>query len=241
VVSTGSAIAAALLPVARARGVPCHYIESGTRVLGPSTTGRVLARVPGIECYTQHANWASGRWAYAGSILDGFSVETRPAPPGLRAVVVTLGTWEQPFRRLVERLVPLLPPTAEVLWQTGHTDVTGLVDRPRPWVPADELATALQQADLVVTHAGMGATLDALTAGRCPLVMARRAAFGEQVDDHQLQLAAELSRRGLAVVREPEELTPADLLAAAAVRVGRRERPAPFPLAPGSAAAGPGR
>ncbi|HEX2297736.1 MAG TPA: glycosyltransferase family 28, partial [Pseudonocardiaceae bacterium] len=41
-VSTGSAIALGYLPYLAARGVECHYIESATRVRGPSLTGRIL-------------------------------------------------------------------------------------------------------------------------------------------------------------------------------------------------------
>jgi UDP-N-acetylglucosamine--N-acetylmuramyl-(pentapeptide) pyrophosphoryl-undecaprenol N-acetylglucosamine transferase len=228
VVSTGSAIAVGFLPVARALGIACHYVESGTRVTGPSTTGRILERVPGVHCYTQHASWASQRWRYAGSILDGFEPQTRDVPPPLRRVVVTLGSWRQSFRRLVEHLVPLLPPDCDVVWQTGHTDVTGLVARPTPWLGAHELEAAVRQADLVVTHAGMGAALDALEAGRCPVVVPRRQAHGEQIDDHQVQLADELGRRELAVIREPGELTPECLLEAARRCTVRADRPRPF-------------
>jgi UDP-N-acetylglucosamine--N-acetylmuramyl-(pentapeptide) pyrophosphoryl-undecaprenol N-acetylglucosamine transferase len=231
VISTGSAVAASFLPVARALGIACHYIESGTRVAGPSVTGRLLARVPGVECYTQHESWASARWPYAGSILDGFEqVAADPAPP-VRRVVVTLGTWQQSFRRLIEHLVPLLPADAQVVWQTGHTDVTGLAISPTPWMSATDLSAAVAEADLVVTHAGMGASLDALAAGRCPVVVPRRPEHGEQIDDHQVQLAAELARRGLAVVRDPETLTAEDLLQAARLRTTRAAAPRPVVLA----------
>ena len=36
VVSTGAALALAVLPQARLHGIPCVYIESATRVTGPS-------------------------------------------------------------------------------------------------------------------------------------------------------------------------------------------------------------
>ncbi len=231
VVSTGSGIALAFLPAAHAMGIACHYIESGTRVTGPSTTGRVLQHVPGIHCYTQHAQWASVRWSYAGSVLDGFRQLAMPPPVEVRRVVVTLGSWRQSFRRLIEHLVPLLPAEAEVVWQTGHTDVSGLVEQPTPWLSGADLLAAVRNADLVVTHAGMGATLDALEAGRCPVVVPRQREHGEQVDDHQVQLAAELARRELAVVREPTTLTTQALMEAAGLRITRAENPPPFFLA----------
>ena len=219
-ISTGSGIALSFLPLAHVRGAQSHYIESGTRVCGPSLTGRALRRIPGAHCYTQYPDWASEAWLYRGSVLDGFSLRESLLPQReIRRVVVTLGTWRQSFRRLVDRLMKVLPREAETLWQTGATNVDDLPIRAVPWLAPAELAQALRKADLVVTHAGMGAALDALESGRCPVVVARRKASGEQVDDHQVELAAELERRGLGVARSPEELTYDALVLAASRRV----------------------
>lgn len=231
VVSNGAGIALSFLPLAAARGASCHYIECATRVLGPSLTGRVLQRVPGVRRYTQHPRWAGGGWHYAGSVLDGFVGARRDdGPPAPRRVVVTLGTWRQGFRDLVERLVEVVPPDAEVIWQTGFTDVSGLGIAAHAWLPEHELRAALRDADVVVTHAGIGATLDALDAGLCPIVVPRRKAAGEQIDDHQVELAEELDRRGIAIVRRSEELQASDVPAAAARKVVRTTTPAPFSL-----------
>ena len=220
VVSTGAAIALSVMPLARAWGAECHYIESGTRVHGPSMTGRIVGRVPGVRCYTQHRHWEGPRWRYAGSVLDGFDVsQGAEGERPIRRVAVVLGTWKQGFRSLLERLVAAIPPGVETLWQTGYTDVEGLPIAARGILSVDELGRWLRSADAVVTHAGMGATLDALEAGRCPVVIPRRRAAGEQVDDHQVELAAELDRRGLAVARLPDEVGWEDLVRAASRRV----------------------
>jgi UDP-N-acetylglucosamine--N-acetylmuramyl-(pentapeptide) pyrophosphoryl-undecaprenol N-acetylglucosamine transferase len=58
----------------------------------------------------------------------------------------------------------------------------------------------------VVTHAGAGTVLDLLRTGICPVVVPRRRARAEHVDDHQTELAELLRRRGLAHVREADEL-----------------------------------
>lgn len=65
-ISTGSSPAAAFLPLAVAHGVSCHYIESAARAEGPSVTGRLLARVPKVNTYTQYPSWQSSRWSYRG-------------------------------------------------------------------------------------------------------------------------------------------------------------------------------
>ncbi len=231
VVSTGSAPALGWLPVARALGLGATYVESATRRDGPSLTGSLLARVPGVACLTQHARWAGGRWDHVGSVLEGFVAEPRVHPPERpsRAVVV-LGTMERyRFTALVDRLVPLLD-GLDVLWQTG-------VEDPRRWgidgrrhVPADELEAAIADADVVVAHAGTGTALTCLRLGVAPVLVPRRAARGEHVDDHQVQTATELARRGLVVAAEVDELTEDHLRRAAALRVVRAGDPPPFPL-----------
>jgi UDP-N-acetylglucosamine transferase subunit ALG13 len=124
-----------------------------------------------------------------------------------------------------------MPEGAEVLWQTGSTRFARLPPGARAELPADELEAAMRAADVVVTHAGVGSALSALEAGRRPLLVPRRADRGEHVDDHQEQVAAELEGRGLAIVREADDLTADDLLAAADGAARPVASPAPFRLA----------
>ena len=212
------------------RGVPSHYIESAARADGPSLTGRIMARVPGVTTYAQYPSWAAGRWRYGGSVFDSYESGTPVPRPSIHSAVVSLGTAESyGFRRLLERLVPLLD-GCRVIWQTGATDVRGLPIEGRAQVPHHELTSAIADADVVISHAGTGAALTALEHGRMPLLVPRRAAHHEHVDDHQQQIAAELSRRGLAVSREAEDVDHAALLAAAAGSVCRLSTPPPFRL-----------
>lgn len=220
VISTGAAVAVPFLAVGRALGLSCHYIESAARAQGPSLTGTVVSRLPGVHLHCQYAAWASGRWSYGGSVFDTFrprAVEPRATAGGLR-VVVTLGTTAFGFRRAVERLASLLPqvagPDGQVLWQVGDTDTSGLGIEAHRTLPARQLHDAIAQADLVIAHAGVGSALSALDAGRCPVLLPRLRAFGEHVDDHQAMIADDLARRGLAVSCAPEQLELSDLVAA---------------------------
>ncbi len=231
VVSTGSGIALSFLPPARALGIASHYIESAARSTGPSLTGRIMARVPGVNLYAQYPSWAHGRWRYAGSVFDGFRA-TRPArsAAGPSRIVVALGAIGGfGFRRLLERLTRILPSDAEVLWQTGATDVAGLRLEARPSLPAHELHEAMRRADVVVAHAGIGSALDALAAGRYPLLVPRQKRYGEHVDDHQEQIAAELAQRGLALACSVEDLDYEKLLTASGRGV-ESDEPPPFDL-----------
>jgi UDP-N-acetylglucosamine--N-acetylmuramyl-(pentapeptide) pyrophosphoryl-undecaprenol N-acetylglucosamine transferase len=233
VVTTGSAIALGFLPVARLMGLPCHYIESAARSTGPSQTGRMLRRLPGVRLYTQYSGWATPPWRYLGSVFDAFEAHARADPAGsMRRVVVCLGTSEQyGFPRLVRRMVEILPSSAEVLWQIGMTDVDGLGIAARRFVPAAELDGAIAAADVVVTHAGTGAALSALEAGKVPVLVPRSRAHGENVDDHQALISAELARRGLAVDARPDTLSLTELAAAMRRRVIQRPDPPRLRLA----------
>ena len=164
----------------------CHYIESAARVAAPSLTGRVLQRVPGIRRYTQYR--ALGRAALAARRQRVRRLRARPATgrrsAGVVRVVVTVGTADEfPFRRLVERLAPLLRPDGELARATGRPRRGAVADRVhadrppadhRGPVPAgaEQLAEAIAAADLVVSHAGVGSALTALAAGRRPLLAA---------------------------------------------------------------------
>lgn len=239
-ISTGSGIALGYLPYLAARGVECHYIESAARVAGPSLTGRVLQHIPAVRCYTQYPGWSGPRWAFSGNIFDRYTAGPPRAPgTGPVRVVVTVGTAvEYPFTRLVTTLTPLLARDGElaratgrpveVLWQTGCTPAPG--HDVRPFLGADELAAACARADVVIGHAGLGTTVTALEAGRAPVLAVRRTAAGEAGDDHQAQLGHELTRRGLAVVREADAVVLDDLLHALDAGVVPAAQPAPFTL-----------
>ena len=170
-------------------------------------------------------------------MLDAYQPAVRIPPPELQArrVVVTVGTmrtygFRRAFESLVRVLPPVLAPDAEVLWQTGVTDVTGLGitaerDRPRPADPE-----AMAEADLVIAHSGVGSALTALDQGKAPVLLPRPKEYDEMVDDHQLMIAAELQSRGLAISRSPDELTVDDLRSAMTMGVEAAPVLPPFEL-----------
>lgn len=231
-VSTGAALALAVLPQARARHVETVYIESATRLDAPSLSGRVLSMVPGVRTFSQSTALTRGHWQFLGSPWDLY--ESVPSPPRqVRSVVVSLGTQEgYGFRRLLERLLLVIPADARVLWQTGGTDTSGLGIQARPRVPAEEMTTAIRSADVVVAHAGTGIALMALENGKLPVLVPRRALHGEHVDDHQLTIALELCLRDLCVSRDPGSLKLADLEHAAGRSVSKVVDPPPVRFGP---------
>jgi len=230
VVSTGCLPAVPFLSLARARGIQCHFIESATRTVAPSMTGQLLERIPGVHRYSQHRWPDRPGWRYGGSVFDSFRGVPSPARDVV-SVVVTVGISDVGFSRLLRAVAAALPPGADVLWQVGHNDATGLPGTARPFVPHAELGRAMDKADLVICHAGVGSALAAFGAGHCPIVVPRRLAHGEHVDDHQVELAHALADRGLAVAVEADAIDARVLAQAASRRVARIDDPPAFGLA----------
>jgi UDP-N-acetylglucosamine--N-acetylmuramyl-(pentapeptide) pyrophosphoryl-undecaprenol N-acetylglucosamine transferase len=231
IVSTGSAMALPFFALGRARGLDCHYIESAARSDGPSKTARMISHIPGVRLYTQYPAWEDRRWHYRGAVFDSFVPADEPVqlPSRLRRVVVSLGTFKDyGFERLVRRLLEILPPDADVLWQTGDTDVREFGIIGHHAIPERQLTQAIADADVLVAHAGVGTALASLEVGKCPVLVPRRLAHGEHVDDHQIQIARELGGRGLALSVEADELTLEHLLTAAATGVSTLAEDPPF-------------
>lgn len=202
--STGAGLAVGVLPQARAAGRPAVYIESISRVLGPSMSGHILRRTPGVGLYTQHSAWAATPWKVGPSVLSTYSAGPRLSPTtnGPLKVLVTLGTIA-PYR--FDRMVDLVKfhfathrEPVELVWQLGSStrgDLTGEVHESMPSV---EFKKRLAWADVVISHAGVGTAMEILDAGHVPVLLARQARLGEHVDDHQRQIFDFLLQRGLA-------------------------------------------
>ena len=208
ILSTGAGVALGCL-AARRRGRPFYYLESVSRFHGPSLTGRVLALVPGVRRGTQHPSWSSRRWPYVGSLLTDYRVavsEKRRDDRPLR-LFVTLGTIA-PYRfdRLVDRVVALLEPNDQVMWQLGSTVRDDLPGTCFLTMTHDQYLEAASTSDAVISHSGVGTILDLLEAGVSPVVVPRRKEFGEHVDDHQEQVASALASLGLVTSVEANEL-----------------------------------
>src|SRR4051812_1027031 len=158
--STGAGVALPALVGQAAKGGRAVYVESISRVDGPSQTGRILARTPRIERYTQHRGWADSRWTWAGSVLDGLEISSRRRRTGIRSVFVTLGTIK-PFRfdRLVDSVLASLPADVSVTWQLGCTTRTALPGEVHAELPASRMQQLFEESDLVVSHAGVASAL----------------------------------------------------------------------------------
>jgi UDP-N-acetylglucosamine transferase subunit ALG13 len=116
-------------------------------------------------------------------------------------IVVTVGTNEQPFDRLVGAAAAL-EGDEPLLVQHGASTVRPGRGEWVAFLPFEELATRIAEADAVVCHAGVGSIMVARRCGHRPIVVPRRVHLGEAVDDHQLPLARRLAAAGLVTLVE---------------------------------------
>ena len=221
-VSTGAGIALSTIVPATRHRMRRLYIESVSRVTGPSLSGRIVHASRLFETWNQHPGWASGRWTYHGSVL-GHLVARAVEEKQLRRVFVTLGTIKPyQFGRLVERVTDILPPHVDVVWQLGATQASpALPGTVHQHMSSADFRAETRRADVVITHAGVGSVIGLIDSGIFPVVVPRRAAHGEHVDDHQQEIAELVSNLGIGLVREADELTLEDLVTAAAREVTR--------------------
>ena len=125
-------------------------------------------------------------------------------------IFVSVGTNEARFDRLLHAVAELQLPE-RLLIQHGHSirlerPESELVD----FLPFEDMVDAIRSARVVVTHAGVGSVMVALANGKRPVVVPRRKAFAEAVDDHQLQLGRRFAQAGLVtLVEDPAGLAEA--------------------------------
>lgn len=97
-----------------------------------------------------------------------------------------------------------------VIVQHGETPFPSDVCRAIPFVEMSEFERLVAEAELLILHAGAGSVIHAVRAGKVPVVMPRRAIYGEIVDDHQVEFAKALEVAGRVVVAdEPLQLAEA--------------------------------
>lgn len=123
-------------------------------------------------------------------------------------ILVTVGT-QLAFDRLVKAVDEWIGqnPGERAFAQIGPADFKPSHMESRDFVPPDQANSLFQEADLIVSHAGMGSILTALKYRKPILIMPRKAGLGEHRNDHQLATAKWLGGKpGVTVAWEVEDI-----------------------------------
>ncbi|WP_146348417.1 glycosyltransferase [Phaeobacter marinintestinus] len=124
-------------------------------------------------------------------------------------IFVTVGT-QLPFDRLLAAIDDwaFANPGEQIIAQTGVTTVSSPRIDARPFVDGSTFRELVQQADVLVAHAGMGSILTAVEFAKPVIVMPRRADLGEHRNDHQLATVQNLAHlSNLEIVQDAQTLS----------------------------------
>jgi UDP-N-acetylglucosamine transferase subunit ALG13 len=110
---------------------------------------------------------------------------------------VSIGNSTQSFARLlneVQRIAPDLP--QPIIVQHGRTKFESDTIEHFDFTDEAGFLAHLRACTLFITHGGGGSVFSAIKLGKKAVVVPRRKAFDEIVDDHQMAFAEELARQG---------------------------------------------
>ena len=125
-------------------------------------------------------------------------------------IFASVGSSTIPFDRLV-RALEGVETDEDLVVQTGVSTVRPRRAKVLDYLGYDEFVALIRSARVVVTHAGAGSVITALGEGKRPIVVPRRAAQREAVDDHQVTFARRAAELGLVTVVEDVSLLAAAL------------------------------
>lgn len=124
-------------------------------------------------------------------------------------ILVTVGTHNAPFDRLVEAAEAYARQTGErVVVQRGPSAVATPSCESYAWLSPADLEALADGARALVTHGGPGSIFLAWERALPVIVVPREAARGEHVDDHQVRFAEHLGDRIL-LLRDASRLSEA--------------------------------
>jgi UDP-N-acetylglucosamine--N-acetylmuramyl-(pentapeptide) pyrophosphoryl-undecaprenol N-acetylglucosamine transferase len=119
-------------------------------------------------------------------------------------IFATCGSSHLPFERFMRALAVV--PADELVVQHGPAEPPPAA-RSVPFLPFAAVLELIEEADVVISHAGVGSIVCAVRAGHVPIVFPRMQRHAETVDDHQVELAHALAQRGtVRVAAEPGQL-----------------------------------
>ena len=113
-------------------------------------------------------------------------------------IFVTVGTHEQQFDRLVRAVDELRADETirePVFVQTGYCTFEPNHCEHSKFVPFKRMKEMMAQADVVITHGGPSSFIEAMAAGKVPVVVPRRSDLAEHVNDHQADFVRIVAER----------------------------------------------
>lgn len=114
-------------------------------------------------------------------------------------ILITLGTQDKEFTRLLNLVQEQINKgniKDKVIVQAGHTkyesddmEIFDLIDR-------EKFSELISKCDILITHGGVGSIITGLQNNKKVIVAPRLAKYNEHMNDHQIQITENFSRKG---------------------------------------------
>lgn len=116
-------------------------------------------------------------------------------------ILVLLGTQNNSFHRLLEKIDELINKgiinkEEQILVQAGYTKYESKNMRIFDLIPSEELERYQDNADLIITHGGVGSIISSIKKGKKVIAIPRLHEYQEHVNDHQKQIIESFNKKG---------------------------------------------
>ena len=125
-------------------------------------------------------------------------------------ILVMLGTQNNSFHRLLEEIEKLIKSgkiKEKVIVQAGYTKYQSSNMEIFNLIPQKQLEEYQKEANLIITHGGVGSIISSLKMGKKVIAVPRLHQYGEHVNDHQKQIVKTFDEEGYIIgINEVSEL-----------------------------------
>lgn len=111
-------------------------------------------------------------------------------------ILVTLGTQDQKFYRLLDALENSKIKDKIVVQAGGSSDYQSKKMEIFRFIDYKEMEKYIDDADLIITHGGTGSIIMPLQKGKKVIACARLEKYGEHINDHQKELVSVFAEEG---------------------------------------------
>ena len=130
-------------------------------------------------------------------------------------IFVTVGTHEQQFNRLIEKIDELKKDGTiqeDVIIQIGFSTYEPKYCQWSRLIPYQQMIKNIAEARIVITHGGPASFVMPLQIGKTPIVVPRQYQFDEHVNDHQVEFARSVAQRMGTIILVEEIETLGDII-----------------------------
>lgn len=118
-------------------------------------------------------------------------------------ILVTLGTQDKKFTRLLEKIDELIDKkiiTDKVVVQAGYSaDYKSSNMKIFDLISKEEFDKLISECNVLITHGGVGAILTGLKYNKKVIAVPRLKKYKEHVNDHQIQIVKNFDEEGLII------------------------------------------